>query len=68
MGAVGTTADNLKAAAEGERYETVDMYPQFAEIAEAEGYPEIAFYLRSVGRFENEHRKEYEDALEELES
>lgn len=67
MGAVGATAENLRAAAEGERYETVDMYPAFAETAEAEGYPEIAFYFRSVGRFENEHRKEYLDALEELE-
>ena len=66
MGAIGNTADNLKAAAAGEEYETVDMYPSFAETAEAEGHPEIAFYFRAVGRFENEHRKEYVDALEEL--
>ncbi len=68
MGAVGSTDDNLRAAAAGEEYECTDMYPGFAETAEAEGYPDIAYYFRSVGRFENEHRQEYVDALEELES
>jgi rubrerythrin len=68
MGAAGSTAENLRAAAEGEKYECTDMYPGFSETAEAEGYPEIAFYFRAVGRFENEHRQEYVDALEELES
>ena len=68
MGAAGSTADNLRAAAAGEEYECTDMYPSFAETAEAEGHPEIAYYFRSVGRFENEHRMEYVDALEELES
>jgi rubrerythrin len=66
MGGAGTTADNLRAAASGEEYECTEMYPSFAETAEAEGYPEIAFYFRAVGRFENEHREEYLDALEEL--
>lgn len=68
MGGFGTTADNLRAAASGEEYETVDMYPAFAETAEAEGHPEIAFYFRSVGRFEGQHRQEYLDALENLEA
>ena len=66
MGGFGSTADNLRAAAAGEEYETIDMYPSFAETAEAEGYPEIAFYFRSVGRYEGEHRQEYLDALEDL--
>lgn len=67
MGGFGTTADNLKAAAEGENYEHVDMYPAFAQQAEADGFPEIAQYFRAVGRFENEHKQDYLAALEELE-
>lgn len=67
MGAFGTTAENLAAAAEGEDFETVTMYPDYAEIAEAEGFPEIAYYFRSVGRFEGEHREDYRSAASELE-
>ncbi len=67
MGAAGTTAENLKAAAAGELYEYTEMYPAFADVAEEEGLPEIAFYFRSVGRFENAHRDEYAKALESLE-
>ncbi|MDZ4655189.1 MAG: ferritin family protein [Coriobacteriia bacterium] len=65
MGAFGVTDDNLRAAREGENYETVDMYPAFAEIAEAEGYPQIAQYFRAVGGFEKQHRDEYNKALED---
>jgi len=67
MGGTGTTATNLKAAAEGETYECTDMYPAFAETAEAEGLGEVAQYFRRVGEFENEHRAAYAAALEELE-
>lgn len=66
MGGFGTTAENLAAAAQGEDYETVSMYPEFAEIAEAEGFPEIAYYFRSVGRFEGEHREDYRAAADEI--
>jgi rubrerythrin len=66
MGGYGSTAENLTNAAAGEENEATDMYPSFAQIAEDEGFPEIAFYFRNVGRFENEHRGEYVDALEEL--
>lgn len=66
MTAFGDTRTNLATAAEGEDYETVDMYPGFAEVAEAEGLPEIAFYFRSLGRFEASHRDEYRKALEGL--
>lgn len=65
MSAFGVTDDNLKAAWEGENYETVDMYPGFAEIAEQEGYPEIAQYFRAVGGFEKQHRDQYKKALED---
>ncbi len=44
------------------------MYPGFAETAEAEGFGDIAYYFRSVGRFEKEHRDGYSKALEELEA
>ena len=67
MGGFSTTADNLALAAEGENGEATDMYPGFAETAEAEGFPEIAFYFRSVGRYEAEHREGYRAAIEDLE-
>lgn len=65
MGAT-PTSDNLAMAAEGEDNEATDMYPRFAETAEAEGFADIAFYFRSVGRFEAEHREEYKDATSEM--
>lgn len=67
LGGFGTTVDNLRAAAEGENEEATDMYPGFAETAEAEGFPEIAYYFRNVGRFEAEHREDYRTALAEIE-
>lgn len=67
MGGAGSTAENLRAAVEGEGYEFREMYPSFAEQAEAEGFPEVAFYFRRVGSFEGEHRAAYEAALAELE-
>lgn len=67
MGGVGSTAENLKAAAAGEAYEFTEMYPSFAETADAEGLPEIAQYFRRVGGFEGAHRSAYEKALAELE-
>jgi rubrerythrin len=66
MGRVGTTAENLAAAIEGEGYEFREMYPTFAEVAETEGFPEIALYFRRVGGFEGMHRDGYEKALAEL--
>ena len=65
MGVLGSTKDNLAAASEGEGYEFFEMYPAFAETAEKEGFPEIAYYFRSVGRFEKQHKDEYEKALGE---
>lgn len=63
MSAYGSTADNLQAAHDGEDYETVEMYPEFAQVAEEEGYPEIAQYFRAVGGFEKQHRDRYKKAL-----
>lgn len=67
MGGDKATSENLRAAMEGEGYEFSEMYPRFADEAEAEGFPEIAFYFRAVGRYEGAHRKKYEGALAELE-
>jgi len=66
MGGFGTTAENLSAAAAGEGYETAEMYPAFADIAETEGFDEIASYFRAVGRYEGQHKAKYLAALEEL--
>ncbi|MBQ3319309.1 MAG: rubrerythrin family protein, partial [Spirochaetia bacterium] len=46
---IGSTADNLKAAADGENYEWTDMYEGFAKTAEAEGFKELADKFRAVG-------------------
>jgi rubrerythrin len=68
MGGYGDTVANLAASAQGEDNEATDMYPNFAEIAEAEGFPDIAYYFRSVGRFEGEHREGYRDAITDTEN
>ncbi len=61
------TADNLAAAVSGEDNEATEMYPGFSETAEAEGFADIAYYFRSLGRFEGEHREDYRAALSEME-
>lgn len=66
LGGFGETKANLRAAVDGEAYETFEMYPEFADIAEAEGFTEIAYYFRSVGRFEKEHEIRYKKALGEV--
>lgn len=63
LGAVGSTQENLGTAAAGEHHECADMYPGFAEVAEAEGFPAIAHYFRALGGFEKSHRDEYRAAL-----
>ena len=58
-GAIGSTIDNLKAAAAGEHYETTEMYPQFAEVAQKEGFDEIAEVFRNIAIAEKRHEKRY---------
>ena len=60
---MGTTADNLKAAIAGENYEYTEMYPGFADIAEKEGFPEIAKRLRAIARAEQHHEDRYKKIL-----
>ena len=58
-GKIGTTLENLKAAAAGEDYETSHMYPDFADVAEKEGFKEIAAVFRSIGKVEKRHKERY---------
>ena len=58
-GMIGTTAENLKAAAEGENEEWTDLYPHFAEVAEEEGFKEIATMYRMIAKAEAIHEEKY---------
>ena len=56
---IGTTAENLKAAAEGENYEWTDMYATMAKEAKEEGFDHIAFLFEEVAKIEKEHEERY---------
>ncbi|HBV41054.1 MAG TPA: rubrerythrin family protein [Desulfovibrio sp.] len=58
-GVIGSTVDNLIAAAAGENHEHSDMYPSFAKIAEKEGFPEIACVMRNIAVAEEAHEKRF---------
>ncbi|MHC4205404.1 MAG: rubrerythrin [Planctomycetota bacterium] len=58
-GVIGSTIENLKAAAAGEHYETTEMYPEFAAVAEKEGFDEIAKAFRAIGVAEKRHEERY---------
>jgi rubrerythrin len=68
LGGIGSTADNLRAAAAGELDESVDMYPRMAREAKEEGFPEIAHMLEAIGKIESAHKERYLKLLEELET
>ncbi len=58
-GMIGTTAENLKAAAGGEHEEWTELYPKFAETAKAEGFNEIAAAFTMIAKVEKEHEARY---------
>jgi len=60
-GVIGTTEENLAAAAAGEHYEHTEMYPGFADVAEQEGFPAIAAVFRAICVAEKQHEKRYLD-------
>ena len=66
-GCVPKTKDNLKAAAEGERYEWTTMYAEFAKVAKKEGFTEIAKLFEGVGKVEKEHEERFLKLLKNLE-
>ena len=65
---IGSTAENLGAAADGENYEWTDMYEGFAATAEKEGFHELAAKFRAVGAIEKEHEKRYRALLRNVEA
>lgn len=65
---IGNTAENLAAAAEGEKYEWTDMYDGFAKTAEAEGFPELAEKFRMVAAIEKAHEERYRALLHNVEA
>lgn len=64
---IGSTAENLKAAAAGENYEWTDMYATFAKEAHEEGFEDIAFLFEKVGAIEKEHEERYRKLLANVE-
>jgi rubrerythrin len=67
-GVIGKTSENLKEAAKGENYEHTTMYPEFAKIAQIEGFSEIAGAMRSIAIAEKQHEKRYLALLANLEN
>jgi rubrerythrin len=67
-GVIGTTAENLKAAAMGENYEWTTMYKEFAEVARKEGFQEIATVFDAVRVAEKQHEKRYNDLRANIEA
>ena len=66
LGELGTTDVNLKHAAEGEHYEWTEMYPEFAKVAEEEGFTAIASTFRRVAEIEKKHEERYQNLLKNI--
>ena len=66
LGGIGTTEENLLAAAEGENFEWTDMYKKFAQEAREEGFDDIAALFDGVGAIEKEHEERYRKLLANL--
>lgn len=64
---LGSTGENLRAAIAGENYENTKMYPEFAAVAEKEGFPEIAKRLRAIAKAEKHHEERYRKLLKDVE-
>jgi rubrerythrin len=66
-GIIGTTKENLTAAAAGEYEEWHDLYPAFADVAMEEGFPQIATAFKMIAKVEAEHEKRYRTLLARVE-
>ena len=66
-GVISTTLENLKASAEGENEEHTQLYPHFANVADQEGFPEIATTFRSIATVEEKHEKRYRALIKNIE-
>ena len=67
-GVIGTTLENLKAAAAGEHYEYTEMYPEFAKVAREEGFNDIAAAFESIAVAEKQHEKRYVNLAANIEA
>ncbi len=67
-GKIGTTLENLKAAAEGEKEEWSELYPKFAKVAEKENFPEIATAFTMIAKVEKAHEERYRKLYANLET
>jgi rubrerythrin len=67
-GIIGTTVENLKAAADGEKEEWTSLYPGAADIAEKEGFPSVAQAFRSIAKVEAKHEARYRKLLINIET
>ena len=65
-GVIGSTAENLKAAAEGEKLEWGTLYPNFGDVAEKEGFPAIAATFRAIAKVEAYHERRYLKLLDSI--
>jgi rubrerythrin len=65
-GKIGTTAENLKAAAEGEHEEWTELYPEFEKIAREEGFTEVAVAFKMIAKAETEHERRYLKLLQNI--
>lgn len=68
LAGIGDTKQNLDAAANGENHEWTDMYEEFAQTAEKEGFPELALKFRAVGEIEKRHEERYRALLQNIET
>ncbi|MBR6005480.1 MAG: hypothetical protein IK063_04555, partial [Clostridia bacterium] len=68
LNGIGSTAENLEAAADGENFEWTVMYEDFAKTAEAEGFPELAAKFRGVAAIEKHHVERYRALLKNVET
>ncbi len=62
-GVISTTSENLRAAAEGENEEWAELYPEFARVADEEGFPQIAAVFRAIAEVEAMHEERYRKLL-----
>jgi rubrerythrin len=67
LGGIGTTLENLKAAAAGENHEWTDMYPTMARQAKEEGFEDIARFFENLAKIEKEHEARYKALLANVE-
>jgi rubrerythrin len=67
-GIIGSTLENLKASADGENEEWTDLYPEFARIAEEEGFKAVAAIFKMIAKVEKAHEERYRTLFDNLEA